>query len=350
PDGDSILFRSLRDGWDLGDTHLYTVPADGGLPTSLPMPRAGAGDYAPDGRHVVYSPLFRDFRAWKRYSGGWAEDLWTFDLDTDEAVQLTDHPRTDRDPMWIGGRIYFDSDRTGKLNLYSVNPDGSDLTQLTREDTWDVRWPGADEEGRIVYELGGELHVFDTATGDDRKLDIVVPDDGVASRPRHEAVDDWIEDYALGPGGKRAVFVARGDVFTVPAERGPTRNLTNTSTAHDKGARWSPDGRRIAFISDMSGEEELYLVEQDGSGEPERLTTDGQMMRYPPVWSPDSRRLAYADKLGCLWILDVGYRNQTLVARDSTGTMGDQSWSPDSRWLAFSTADAAGYRSLWIQG
>ncbi len=350
PDGDSVVFRSLRDGWDLADTHLYTVPAAGGLPTRLPMPRSGAGDFAPDGRHLVYSPLFRDFRAWKRYSGGWAEDLWTFDLDTNRAVQITRDPRTDRDPMWIGDRIYFNSDRSGKLNLYSMRPDGTDVVQVTHSDTWDVRWPGADEDGRIVYELGGELHVLDTRSGADRKLDILVPDDGVSARPHHQSVADYIEDFGLAPGGKRAVFVARGDIFTAPAEHGPTRNLTHTSSAHDKGASWSPDGRKIAFISDMSGEEELYLIDQDGKGPPERLTTNGDMMRYAPVWSPDGTRLAFADKLGRLWMLGTESHSLTEVARDSTGSMNDQSWSPDGRWLAFSTTDAAGFRSVYIRG
>ncbi|MGD8318923.1 MAG: S41 family peptidase [Gemmatimonadota bacterium] len=348
PDGKEVVFRSLRDGWDLGDTHLYHVPVSGGLPVAYPMPQSGAGDLSPDGTKVVYSPLFRDFRAWKRYSGGWAEDLWTFDLSTHEAHNITNNVRTDRDPMWIGDRIYFDSDRSDKLNLYSVKPDGTDLQQLTDETTWDVRWPSADETGHIVYELGGELHVLDASSGADRKLDIFVPDDQIAARPRHESVAGYIEDASLSPDGKRAVFVARGDVFTAPAEYGPTRNLTHSSSAHDKGARWSPDGRKIAFISDMSGEEELYLIDQDGSGEPERLTTDGDMMRYTPVWSPDSKRLAFSDKLGRLWSLTVADKRLTQVARDSTGNVGDQTWSPDGRWLTFSLTHRSGFRAVYV--
>jgi len=350
PDGAAVVFRSLRDGWELGDNRLFTVPVEGGLPTALPMPQSGAGDLSPDGAKVVYSPLFRDFRAWKRYQGGWAEDLWVFDLATHDAANITDNPRTDRDPMWIGDRIYFASDRDDKLNLYSVRPDGSDLAQLTHHTTWDVRWPSADETGDIVYELGGELHVLSTASNIDRKLDISVPDDQLAARPHHMAVDRWIEDWALSPDGKRAIFVARGDVFTAPAEHGPTRNLTHSSNAHDKGARWSPDGRKIAFISDMSGEEELYLIDQDGSGAPERLTTNGDQMRYPPTWSPDGAHLAFSDKAGRLWVLRIEGKQLTEVARDSTGNMFDQSWSPDGRWLAFSTTHPSGFRSIHIWG
>ncbi len=348
PDGKSVVFRSLRDGWDLADNRLFTVPVEGGLPVALPMPQSGAGDLSPDGKQVVYSPLFRDFRAWKRYQGGWAEDLWVFDIATHTARNITNNPRTDRDPMWIGGRIYFDSDRDNKLNLYSVKPDGTDLVQLTHETAWDVRWPSADEAGDIVYELGGELHVFDTRTRADRKLDIFVPDDGLSARPVHKSVARWIEDVALSPDGHRALFTARGDIFTVPAEHGPTRNLTHSSDAHDKGARWSPDGRRIAFVSDMSGEDELYLVDQDGSGKPERLTTHGDQARFAPVWSPDGKRLAFADKSGQLWLLEVADRKLTRVARDSAGRMNDQSWSPDSRWLAFSLSHDTGFRSIYV--
>jgi tricorn protease len=350
PDGKAVVFRSLRDGWDLGDNRLYTVPVEGGLPTALPMPQSGAGDLSPDGKQVVYSPLFRDFRAWKRYSGGWAEDLWVFDLATHDARNITNNPRTDRDPMWIGDRIYFASDRSGTLNLYSVKPDGSDLVQLTSSTTWDVRWPSADETGAIVYEENGELHVFDTKARTDRKLDIFVPDDGLAARPHHQSVARFVEDFALSPDGARALFVARGDVFTAPAEHGPTRNLTHSSSAHDKAARWSPDGRKIAFISDMSGEEELYLIDQDGSGAPERLTTNGDMMRYPPVWSPDGKRLAFSDKSGRLWALELAGKKLTEVARDSSGQLGDQSWSPDSRWLAFSLSRAGGFRAIYLWG
>jgi len=350
PDGKSVVFRSLRDGWDLGEGRLFTVPATGGLPVALPMPQSGAGDLSPDGRQIAYSPLFRDFRAWKRYQGGWAEDLWVFDLASHEAHNITNNPFTDRDPMWIGDRVYFASDRSGTLNLYTVKPDGSDLQQLTHSTTWDLRWPSSDHQSRIVYELDGELHVFNVRDGSDRKLDIFVPDDQLAARPRHQSVAGFVEDWALSPDGARAVFVARGDLFTVPAEHGYTRVLTHSSNAHDKAARWSPDGRRIAFISDMSGEEELYLIDQDGRGAPERLTTNGDMMRYPPVWSPDNQRLAFSDKAGRLWVLQISNKVMTQVARDSGGYVGDQSWSADGRWLAFSMSHNSGFNSIWIWG
>ncbi|HKJ92861.1 MAG TPA: hypothetical protein VJ957_06820, partial [Longimicrobiales bacterium] len=347
-DGGAVLFRSLRDSWDLGESKLYTVPAAGGMPEALPMPQSGAGAFSPDGKRVVYSPLFRDFRAWKRYKGGWAQDLWIFDLSGKQAKQITDYPGADRDPMWIGDRIYFTSDRDGHLNIYSYDPVSGQTAELTHHRTWDVRWPSDDGKGRIVYELGGELHVLDVASGQDRKLDIYVPDDQVARRPAHIDVQRYVEDYALAPKGQRALFVARGDVFSAPIEHGRTLDLTHSSGAHDKWARWSPDGRSIAFISDVSGEEELYVMDRDGSGEPRQITTDDHMMLYWPEWSPDSKRIAFGDKEGRLWVVDVDSHRRTQVADEARGQIGDYVWSPKSGHLAFSMSDPSGFNSLYI--
>ncbi|HQP94174.1 MAG TPA: peptidase S41, partial [Thermoanaerobaculia bacterium] len=288
PDGSAVLFRSVRDADGVGVlTALYTVPLAGGLPAKLPMPTAGAGDFAPDGKRLVYSPLFRDFRSWKRYEGGWAQDLYIFDLATAALTPVSHSPRTERDPMWIGEAIYFVSDRDGVLNLYRFDPATSATTQITHEKTWDVRWASSDNRSQIVFELDGELSVHDTASGATRRLAIAVPDDGLYRRPSRVSAAGQIEDWELSPKGERALVVARGDVFTVPIEKGATRNLTNSSNAHDRAARWSPDGKQIAFVSDRSGEDQLWLVAQDGSGEPVQLTTSFAAMLGEPEWSPD---------------------------------------------------------------
>src|SRR5712692_1520427 len=304
-DGKRVLFRSLRDSWTLPATRLYTVSASGGPAEPLPMPVAGAGVFSPDGHSIVYSPVFRDFRSEKRYSGGEANVLWAFDLLSHKARQLTTGPRAERDPMWVGHTVYYNSDRDGTFNLYARDVESGTTTQLTHSTTWDVRWPSADEAGRIVYEQDGELQLLDTRTGVSKRIEIMVPDDGVASRPSRVSAANLIEDFDLSPKGERALFVARGDVFTAPVENGPTRNLTNSSKAHDKHASWSPDGSKIAFISDLSGEEEIYVTPQDGSAKPERLTTGGQAMRYAPVWAPNGRRLAFSDKDGKLYVLTL---------------------------------------------
>ena len=350
PDGKNVLFRSLRDHFELGDSQLYTVSVEGGLPKALPMPTSGAGDFSPDGARMVYSPLFRDFRTWKRYSGGWAQQLYLFDLKTSAAEQITQGPRCNRDPMWIGGKIYFVSDRDDTLNLYSYDPGTKKTDQLTHNKKWDVRWPGTDHKNQIVYELGGELQVFEISTGKSRAVSITVPSDGLAMRPSHITVANRIEGSALSPKGERALFVARGDIFTAPIEKGPTRNLTNSSNAHDREAAWSPDGAKIAFISDMSGEEELYLINQDGTGKPEQLTRDGHAMRYGPEWSPDGKHIAFSDKNGDLFLLTLADKKVLKVAHDQGGNLRDYTWSPDSSYLAFSLSTIAGFRAVYIWG
>ena len=184
PDGAAVLFRSARDGYSLTDARLYTVPVGGGLATALPMPVSGAGDFSPDGKRLVYSPLWRDFRSEKRYQGGWANDLYIFDLGHAALLQVTDDPHTDRDPMWIGGAVYFNSDRSGTFNLFRYDVASARTDQLTHYTDWDVRWPSADADGQIVYELDGELHLYDTRTAQDRAVSISVPDDGTSHRPQ----------------------------------------------------------------------------------------------------------------------------------------------------------------------
>ena len=348
PDGGAVLFRSMRHGWSLTDTQLFTVSPDGGLPEVLPMPESGAGDLSPDGKQVVYSPLTRDFRTWKRYQGGWAQDLYIFDLDSYDVRRVTDDPRSDRDPMWIGDKIYFSSDRDGTLNLFAFDIGSGQTDQLTRSKTWDVRWPSDDGRGRIVYELNGELQIFDIAAGRSDGVEIEVPDDGLWMRPERISVANRIEDWELSPKGERALFVARGDIFTAPIEKGPTRNLTHSSGAHDKWARWSPDGKQIAFISDRTGEDEVYLIAQDGSGEPRQLTRGGQVMRYAPEWSPDGTHLAFSDKDGKLYVLEIEKEKTIEVADERDGQLRDYVWSPHGGHLAFTMTDPTGLRSIYI--
>ncbi|MCU0305238.1 MAG: S41 family peptidase [Thermoanaerobaculales bacterium] len=347
-DGRSVLFRSMREASPEVDGRLYTVPVEGGLPTPLPMPNSGAGDLSPDGTRIVYSPLFRDFRHWKRYQGGWAQDLWIFDLATAEVTPVAHGPRTERDPMWIGDRVYFVSDRDDRLNLFVADPAGGAVEQLTFHDPWDVRWPATDHEGRIVYELDGELRVFDIGSRTDRAITVTVPDDGLWKRPRRVEAEGLIEDFGLSPKGERALFTARGEVFTAPIEKGRTRNLTRSSGAHDRDAVWSPDGRTVAFISDGSGEDEVWLVDQEG-GEPPRQLTRGHAVRLRDLlWSPDGERLAVTDIFGRLFVVAASDGAETAVADDILGGIFDAAWSPDGGHLAFSLRNEAGVRRIHI--
>ena len=348
PDGSAILFRSLRDGHSVGDSRLYTVPVAGGLPKALPMPAAGGGDFSPDGKRLLYSPLFRDFRTWKRYEGGWAQDLFIFDLASFTLAPIDNSRRTERDPMWMGDKVCFASDRTGTLNLYEYDPATKKTRQLTNSTSWDVRWPARGDGGRIVYEMDGQLQVLDVKSAKSTSIRVFVPTDGLATRPSQMNVGSQVSGFDLSPKGERALFVARGDIFTAPIEKGAPRNLTRSSGAHDKSPEWSPDGRWIAYISDASGEEEIYIVPQDGSGPAQQLTNDGKEMRYSPRWSPDSKKIAFSDKDGRLFVLNVATKQKTLIADEKRGQLMEYQWSPDSAWLAFSQTLETPVRAIHI--
>src|SRR5262245_23701818 len=347
-DGRSVIFRSMRDSWTLPICRLYTVPATGGPAEPLPMPESGAGSFSPDGKQIVYSPRFRDFRPEKRYSGGMANTLYIFDIATYDARKISEGPRASRDPMWIGNSIYFNSDKDGHFNLYAYDVPSGKTRQVTNNKTWDVRWPSSDREGRVVYELDGELQILDVKTGKSAGISITVPDDGLARRPSRISAANLIESVSLSPKGERALFCARGDIFSAPSEKGPTRNLTHSSGAHDKWPRWSPDGKSIAFISDMSGEEEVYVVPQDGLQPPEQLTQGGKAVRYPAEWSADGKRLAFSDKDGKIYVLTIADKKLQEVASSERGRILDYEWSPRGDFLAFSMNDPSGYSSVYI--
>lgn len=348
-DGKSVLFRSHRDSWTLGITNLYIVPVTGGPAERLPMPESGAGDYSPDGTKIVYSPRFRDFRPEKRYAGGQANDLYIFDLSTYAVNKIAGDPHADRDPMWIGKSIFYTSDRDGHFNFYAYDTSNGKTTQVTTNKQWDVRWPSSDNEGRIVYELNGELQLMDANSRKSTPISINVPDDGLWKRPSRINVAQNMEDFELSPKGERALFCARGDIFTAPIEKGATRNLTNSSGAHDKFPRWSPDGSQIAFISDMSGEEQVYVIAQDGSSTPVQLTTEHRAMLYQPEWSVDGKRLAYGDKDGKVYVLTIADKKVTQIADDPAGRILDYTWSPRGNFLAFSMAEPNGFNvvNIW---
>jgi tricorn protease len=347
-DGARVLFRSMREGWDLTDTRLYTVGLSGDMPRALDVPVAGGGDLSPDESKLVYSPLTRDFRTWKRYQGGWAQDLFVFDFATRSLTPVAHHVRTERDPMWIGDRIYFASDRDGTLNLYAFDTRNRLLEQVTTSKTWDVRWPSKGEAGQIVFEFGGELALLDTRTKEQRTISIQVPDDGLNTRAGMVSAAERIEEIGLSPKGERALFSARGEVFSAPIEHGAVRNLTRSPDAHDRSADWSSDGKQVAFLSDKSGEEEIWLVPQDGSAPARQLTRGSDQRRFGLRFSPDSKWIAFAEKSGWIRLASAETGELVDVARDLSGRASDYTWSADSRWLTFSLTRENGYRQLAI--
>jgi len=348
PDGEAVLFRSLREGFSLTDSRLYTVKMSGGLPEALPMVVSGAGALSPDGERVLFSPLFRDFRTWKRYEGGWAQDLFIFELDGSGSRNITKHVRTDRDPMWMPEGIFFVSDRDDYLNIYAFDENSGQTRQLTSYEGQDVRWASDDGSHRIVYELDGALHILDARTGDDRALTISVPADTGFELGELVKVAGNLEAFDISPNGERVVVAARGEVFSVPVEHGVSRNLTNSVGAHEREVAWSPKGDRVAWISDASGEEEIYIADHLGQAAAARVTGESSTRLYSPVFSPDGSKIAYGDSEARIFVVDSDGRNKRQVADDPGFPQHDYSWSPDSRWLAYSMEDENGYRSLHI--
>ncbi|MDR3108539.1 MAG: PDZ domain-containing protein [Planctomycetaceae bacterium] len=360
PDSKKVLFRSLRDSNSVTELGaLFTVSLEGGLPVKLPMPTTGAGDFSPDGKKIVYSPLFRDFRSWKRYQGGWAQYLTIFDLETNETKRLDKNVRTERDPMWIGNSIYFVSDRTGTMNLFKYDIASEEITQCTYEQTWDVRWATSDKVSKIIYELAGELVIYDTSdkAAEDRttKLTINVPHDGLAMRPQRKNVSRNIEEFALAPGGKRAAVIARGDLFSVPIEKGYSRNLTNTSNAHEREVAWSYDGSRIAYVSDVTGEDQIYLIDPRGEKPAEQLTKtfDGQLNNLRI--SPCGLFVSIGNCKKRIYVIATedtdGFRKgePVEVAQSNDSSMAPRTvWSPCGGYLAFVMPQPQGYGVLYI--
>ncbi len=334
PDGASVLFRSWRDSTNTSRPRLYVVPAAGGLPSALPLPSAGVGRYSPDGKRLVYSPKFRDFRTWDRYSGGWAQDLFIYDFASRATRNISANPFTDRDPVWIGSAIYFLSDRSGNLNLYRYDTASGETAALTAYRGVDARWASGDVNGQLIYEVDGRLHVFDTAKAEDRALEIHVPSDLVRARPHEREVADQIEGFALSANGKRALFTARGELFSVPLEHGISLNLSHTPGAHEREASWDSKGERVVYVSDQSGEDAIWVRASDGS-QPRQLTREPLGRLYAPAWSPDGKRIAFVDSANNLRVVGVDGGAANVLAHDPGQQRRDYVWSPGGRLLAY---------------
>jgi len=339
PDSKRIVFLSRRDTFNTWFGRLYSVSIDGGLPEALPLDKGGLTSYSADGNSIAYNRIFRNFRTWKRYTGGMAQDIWIYDLKANHIEQMPHTEWTDTFPMWHGDTIYFDSDRgpEHRLNLYSYSLSTHEIKQLTHFTDFDVNWPSLGPDA-IVFENGGYLYLFDLNTQKEHKLTIYLPGDRDLARKHWTTVSKLITDFDIAPDGKRAVFSARGDIFTVPAKEGSVRNLTRTPGIREKYAAWSPDGRWVAYMSDRTGEDELYITPQDGLGQEQRITYDGKMFRLPPVWAPDSKKLLFADKETRLFYVDINDKKPVQIDQGKYADLTDYNWSPDGTWVAYSKA------------
>jgi tricorn protease len=348
PDGRYVLFNAHRLPWSDRMARPYVVPVDGGMERPLVVPEGGTGMYSPDGKKYVYAPISREFRTWKRYRGGRNSDLWLYDLEANTSEPIVESPYTDQLPSWVGDTIYFASDREGgKGNLWAYETKSRQTRRVTNHADFDVLWPSAGPDA-VVYENGGYVYLYDTAKGKSERVPIRVYGDFAGTVPYFEKVKDNIQNGDVSPTGVRAVFEARGDIFTVPAKEGEPRNISNSQGVRERGVAWSPDGRWISYLSDRTGEYEIYLRRQDGSGDERKLTTGLDAWTFTPAWSPDSKKLAFGDKKQRLRILDVESGKISDADRSTRNDITTYVWSPDSRWIAYTKTAETQYSTIWL--
>jgi len=347
-DGQNILYRSRHESWSPLVGKLFQINQNGGLPEQLPLPSGGYSSFSPDGKKLAYNRVFREYRTWKRYSGGQADDIWIYDFETESLDNITNNPTQDIFPMWYENKIYFISDRDFTMNLFSYNLLTRETKKITDFTEFDVKFPSLGKN-HIAFENGGYIYLMDLATEQISKLDIYVANDYPYSRTSITNVSENIAGYNISPDGKRGLFSARGDIFTVPARDGNIRNLTNSSGAHDRNPVWSPDGNWIAYVSDKSGENEIYIVKPDGTGEVQ-LTTNSESYIFELEWSPDSKKILASDKAMTLFYIDVVTKKKTQITRSPYWEFRGNgiSWSPDSRWIAYADYDENLFSTIFI--
>jgi tricorn protease len=331
-----IVFRSRLKSFNDFIGQLFTVGMDAELPQQLPVPRGGFASFSPDDSKMAFNRVFREFRTWKHYRGGMADDVWIYDFKTGATENLTNNPAQDICPMWgPDNHIYFISDRDGRMNLFSIDLTSKQTKQLTTFKDFDIKFPSIGKDS-IVFEEAGYIWRYDLASGQATPLPIEVKEDFASGRSALVDASKHTESISLAPDGERAIVVARGDLFSVPAKEGAPRNLTKTSNAHERDAVWSPDGKWIAYNSDATGENELYVRSQDGKGQPQQITSGADTYYYHAIWSPDSKKLLWSDRLQRLRCVDVGTKLVTQIDQDKYGEIESYDWSPDSQWVAYS--------------
>ena len=334
-----VVFRTRMHSFNAFIGQLFTVGADADLPQQLPVPRGGFVSFSPDDSKMAYNRVFREFRTWKRYRGGQADDIWIHDFKTGTTENLTNNPAQDICPMWgPDNHVYFISDRDSHMNLYSVDLATKETKQLTSFTDYDIKFPSIGKDA-IVFEQAGYIWRYPLAGSQAAPVPISIKTDFVSGRSEMVDAGKHVESVHPAPDGKRAVVVARGELFSVPAKDGTPRNLSNTSNAHERDAVWSPDGKWIAYLSDATGENELYVRSQDGKGEPQQITHDADTYYFQPKWSPDGKKLLWSDRLQRLRYVDIVTKAVTQVDHDAVQEMHEYNWSPDSQWIAWARAD-----------
>ncbi|MFW5653641.1 MAG: S41 family peptidase, partial [Planctomycetota bacterium] len=343
PDGNLLFFASGMSSMPRA-SQIFSVSPEGGLPEMLPVPYGTYCSISDDGKWLAYTPYSRETRTWKRYRGGMATDVWLFNLENYESKKITDWEGTDAIPMWHGNAVYYLSDAgpNARLNIWKYDVDSGKRTQITKFKDYDVKWPamgpGTNGKGELVFQNGANLYLCNLDGSKLRKVDVTIPGDRPTLRPNRVNAANFMQSWDISPTGKRAVVQARGDVWTLPAEKGTPRNLTRTSGHAERTPTWSPDGRWIAYFSDATGEYELYVTQSDGKGETKQLTEDSEHFYEGIWWSPDSEHILVRDKGHHLHLITVETGEMKHVDHGIRGSSMSPSWSHDSSWIAYHRA------------
>ena len=337
PDGKNVLFQSSRTS-DNDPSHLFTVPVSGGFPKQLPLGMAEGGSYSPDDTHIAYVPIFQWEPEWKGYRGGQTTPVWIANLADSSVVKIPRNNSNDGNPMWVGDTVYFLSDRDGARTLFAYDTKTQKVTRVIDNHGFDITSASAGP-GTIVYSQFGVLHLYDLKSHSDHEVHVTVSADMPQLLPHWVKVADQIQNAAISPTGQRAVFEAHGDILTVPAEKGDIRNITSTPGVAEREPAWSPDGRWISYFSDASGEYELHIRDQKGLDPPKIINLGKPAFYYSPVWSPDSKKITYADKFLNIWYVDIDHpvpvKVDTAEYSAGFGNELSESWSPDSQWITY---------------
>ncbi len=336
-DGNKVVFRSRMKSFNPFKAKLYYAPVDGSSPEELPLPHGGFCSLSPDGKQIAYTSVFREFRTWKRYRGGMTDDIRIYDFNTKKSEKITNNNASDIFPMWHGDKIYYISDReenNKRMNLYVYDTKSKETKKLTDFREYDIKFPSLGNNA-IVFENGGYIYKYDIVLGKSEKINIIIKEDFAKGRSEIADVSKRISNFEISPDGKRALLGARGDVFTIPAKNGAIKNLTSTSGVHERNSVWSPNGKWIAYISDESGEDEIYIKSDDPNAKAIQLTKKSDTYKYQLVWSPDSKKILWSDKKLRLSFVDIDSKETTIAAENAVFEFRSYAWSPDSRWIAF---------------
>ena len=333
-DNEHIVYRSRCESFNAFVGQLYLADINGGLSEQLPLPTGGFCSYSPDGKQLAFNRIFRQFRARKYYHAGMADDVWIYDFASKQTTDITNDTTQSIEPMWAGNKIYFLSDREHTMNLFCYDLTTKAIRKVTNYNDYDIKFASLGNNA-IVWERAGYLWKMDLATEQVTQIHVNLIDDDLFSRSELIDASKYIDAYDISPDGSRITVTGRGDIWTLPATTGVTRDLDKTSNIHERNSHWSPDGKTIAYISDASGEDEIYTIAQNGEGKPERITNNGDNYKFDFKWSPDGKKIIWSDRKLRLVYVDVDSKKQTLVDSSNLGEFFDYNWSPDSKWIAY---------------